>query len=80
VTLKQAHKGTLKIDTLLLNSYGKVEEQTEQFYLESRKVLTVENNEQKLNEIAKKHHLKLVAGPMLGNLTSSGITFWFRTS
>ena|GEM_PF-2988118 len=40
VTLKEAHTGSLHIDTLLLDSYETVPGNVRKFYLEARKVFT----------------------------------------
>ncbi|UMB62044.1 alkaline phosphatase family protein [Lutibacter sp. A80] len=82
VTLKEAHKGDLEIDTLLLDSYGLLPENIRQFYMESRAVFS-ENTEAnftdaKILESAKKHNLALIGGPMLGNLQKEQVTVWLR--
>lgn len=82
VTLPKAHKGTLEIDTLLLDSYGKLPENRRQFYLDAREILTgspnATLNDPGIIEAAKKAELKLISGPMLGNVSDNGITVWFR--
>ena len=39
VTLPELHKGTLEVDTLLLDSYGSLPESRRTFYLTARKIL-----------------------------------------
>ncbi|MEM6601442.1 MAG: alkaline phosphatase D family protein [Verrucomicrobiota bacterium] len=82
VTLKQAHKGNLEIDTLLLDSYGRLPENERTFYLESRRHLagsaSARLTNQQIIAAAQKAGLPLISGPMLGHLTESAITVWFR--
>lgn len=82
VTLGQAHKGTLACDTLLLDSYGRLPEARRSFYLTARKVLTesatATPTHPAIIAAAENAGLPLISGPMLGDLTASGITIWFR--
>ena len=82
VTLKEAHKGDLNIDTMLLDSYHVLPENIRQFYIESRSVFseTIDANftNIKILESAKKHNLELIGGPMLGNLKQDEVTIWLR--
>ncbi|TWU66048.1 Alkaline phosphatase D precursor [Crateriforma conspicua] len=82
VTLKNAHKGTLDIDTQLLDSYGPPPANLRQFYLDARKVFadnpTAEFTDQAIVDAAKHHRLHLMGGPMLGDLHSNGVTIWLR--
>ncbi len=82
VTLKEAHKGDLAIDTLLLDSYGLLPENRRQFYMESRRVFSENSNanftDEKILAAAKKHDLALIGGPMLGNLKEDEVTVWLR--
>ena len=82
VTLKEAHKGDLAIDTMLLDSYGLLPENMRKFYMESRLVFS-ENadanfTDTKILAAAKKHNLALIGGPMLGNLKEDEVTIWLR--
>lgn len=82
VTLKEAHKGDLAIDTMLLDSYEILPENIRQFYMESRFIFseTIDANftNAKILESAQKHNLALMGGPMLGNLKQDGVTIWLR--
>jgi alkaline phosphatase D len=84
VTLKQAHIGSLHIDTLLLNSYGSLPANIRQFYLDARLVFSenadADFTHPKILEAARKNNIPLLGGPMLGNLTENGITIWLRPS
>lgn len=82
VSLGQAHRGTLEIDTMLLDSYGKLPEHVRQFYFESRAVFA-NNPEADFTDpavvgAARKHGIALMGGPMLGDLKSDGVTVWLR--
>ncbi|MEM7790496.1 MAG: alkaline phosphatase D family protein [Verrucomicrobiota bacterium] len=84
VTLPEAHRGTLEIDTLLLDSYGKLPEARRNFYLTARKILG-KNPEATLShpdiiKAASKPELPLMSGPMLGDLRPDGVTVWFRSA
>ena len=82
VTLKEAHKGDLAIDTMLLDSYVILPENIRQFYMESRLVFSknIDANftNAKILKSAKKHNLALIGGPMLGDLKQDGVTIWLR--
>lgn len=82
VTLPEAHKGTLAIDTKLLDSYGPPPEPWRQFYLDARAAF-FENAEANFTdpaivELASRHQVPLMGGPMLGDLKSDGVTVWLR--
>jgi alkaline phosphatase D len=82
VELGDAHKGTLQVDTQLLDSYGGPESNLRQFYLDARHVF--ENNQQAdftdstIVAAAKRLQVALMGGPMLGDLRSDGVTVWLR--
>ena len=82
VSLGQAHKGTLELDTRLLDSYGRLPEERRAFYLTAREILAgspaASLSDSKIIEAAGKAGLSLISGPMLGDLSESGITVWFR--
>lgn len=84
VTLDQAHVGSLHIDTLLLDSYGGLPENIRQFYLDARFVLS-ENADADFThpgilKSAQSNKIKLMGGPMLGDLTESGVSIWLRAT
>ncbi len=82
VTLPQAHKGTLEVDTNLLDSYGPPPENARQFYLSARATFaenrTLNFDSPKIVRLARRHKIDLMGGPLLGNLTSDGVTIWMR--
>ena len=83
VTLKQAHVGSLAIDTMLLNSYSVAPLNIQQFYLEARAVF--ENNKadftnKQIKAAALKNEIGLMGGPMLGDVKANGISLWLRPS
>ena len=82
VSLRDAHKGTLEIDTQLLDSYGKPPENLRQFYFEARRVfegnVNVDFTHDSIVESAAKHGVMLMGGPMLGNLKEDGVSVWMR--
>ncbi len=82
VSLSQAHLGNLEIDTLLLDSYGRLPEARRLFYLTARKILagspSASLSDPMIIEAAGKAGLPLISGPMLGDVSQSGITVWFR--
>lgn len=82
VSLGAAHKGTLEIDTQLLDSYERLPDNVRSFYLEARAVFA---GSRKANftdpavlEAAKDHGILLLGGPLLGELRSDGLTMWLR--
>lgn len=82
VTLPEAHKGTLEIDTRLLDSYGKLPNDLRQFYLDARKEFAANReadfSDEAILAAAKKHGVLLMGGPMLGDLHDRGATLWVR--
>ncbi len=84
VTLKEAHIGNLEIDTKLLDSYKLLPENYRQFYLDARLVFSknayADFTNPEIIKAAKKHHLPLMGGPMLGELHESGVSLWLRPS
>jgi alkaline phosphatase D len=82
VSLGQAHEGTLEIDTCLLDSYGRLPEERRTFYLTAREILAgspaASLSDSGILEAARKAGLPLISGPMLGDVSESGITVWFR--
>ena len=82
VTLKDAHKGTLEVDTRLLDSYGKPPANQRAFYLDARAHFEANAQarfaDQAIVAAAKAHDIQLMGGPMLGDLQSDGATIWMR--
>lgn len=82
VTLPQAHKGTLEIDTLLLDSYERLPENIRQFYFEARKVFEtgIEKTftDPEIIAAAKRHGVLLMGGPLLGQVTEESVVLWLR--
>ncbi|GAB5405050.1 MAG: alkaline phosphatase D family protein [Aureliella sp.] len=82
VTLPQAHKGTLEVDTNLLDSYGPPPENTREFYFAARKAFSSDKllnfDSARIVQLAKRHSIDLMGGPLLGNLKSDGVTIWMR--
>ena len=82
VTLPEAHRGTLEIDTRLLDSYGPPPAPLRQFYLDARKAFAdnrkADFTDDAIVQAAGKHQLQLMGGPMLGHLRADGVTFWLR--
>ncbi|PZX55570.1 alkaline phosphatase D family protein [Algoriphagus chordae] len=81
VTLPQAHKGTLEIDTNLLDSYTTLPANIREFYLDARSIFennTVDFTDQRIVAAAVKNGMPLMSGPMLGDLNENGLSIWFR--
>ncbi|WP_282037957.1 alkaline phosphatase D family protein [Saccharicrinis aurantiacus] len=81
ITLKEAHIGSLEIDTMLLNSYGNVPSNIKEFYIESRSIFKAANVDFTNNSIVKaalNNDVRLLGGPLLGDLTSEGVRIWLR--
>lgn len=84
VTLREAHQGSLDIDTKLLDSYGLLPENIRKFYFNAREVFSENLNADFSNDnivkAAQKFNIPLMGGPMLGNLNETGVTIWLRPS
>lgn len=82
VSLREAHKGTLDIDTSLLDSYGKPPTNLREFYLKAREIFasdrTADFTHEAIINAAAENDVALLGGPMLGSLTSEGVTIWAR--
>lgn len=82
VTLPEAHKGTLEVDTRLLDSYGEPEANLRKFYFDVREVFesnqTADFTHPEIVASAKKNEVLLMGGPMLGELRKDGVTLWIR--
>ena len=82
VTLPQAHRGTLEIDTLLLDSYQKLPENVRQFYFDARKVfesgIDKTFTDPEIIAAAKRHGIALMGGPLLGQVTEQSVVLWMR--
>lgn len=84
VTLPEAHIGDLNVDTKLLDSYEILPNNIRQFYLDARAVFSkaedVNFTHPQILNVAKKHRIPLMGGPLLGNLKEDGIVIWLRPS
>ncbi|MFC5624320.1 alkaline phosphatase D family protein [Algoriphagus winogradskyi] len=81
VSLPQAHKGTLEIDSLLLDSYVRLPENIRKFYLEARSVFednAVDFTDERIVAAAANNDIPLIAGPMLGDIKENGVSIWLR--
>ena len=84
VSLREAHKGTLEIDTRLLDSYGGPDDNVRQFYLDARKVFagsrSADFSDSSIVKAAEANGVALMGGPMLGDLSDDGVTLWIRSA
>jgi alkaline phosphatase D len=82
ITLREAHIGSLQIDTLLLDSYGLLPENIRTFYKSARHVFEenpeADFSDKAIIELAQKYSIPVMGGPMLGNLNENGLTIWMR--
>ncbi|MDP4644839.1 MAG: alkaline phosphatase D family protein, partial [Opitutales bacterium] len=82
VSLKQAHIGSLEIDTLLLDSYGKPPESIRQFYLNGRAAFAACESctfaSPELIKAAQKNGMELMGGPLLGDIAAESVIVWLR--
>jgi alkaline phosphatase D len=84
VTLKEAHIGSLEMDTKLLDSYEPLPENLRQFYIDTRFVFANDSvadfTHPEILKAAEKYGIPLIGGPMLGQLRDDGVTLWLRPS
>ena len=82
VTLKEAHLGTLEVDTRILNSYRTTHDRINSFYKEAHAVLSDDEKADFTNKMiaqsAFKHDIRLLGGAMLGDVTTNGASLWLR--
>ncbi len=76
VSLKEAHKGTLEIDLRIMNQYVEQPQAVLDFYTGGRAALTGPNPEAALAEVCRTFNRPQVGGPMLGDITSAGVSVW----
>ncbi|MEM0964924.1 MAG: alkaline phosphatase D family protein [Verrucomicrobiota bacterium] len=84
ISLKEAHRGTPEIDSMLLESYGKPLEPIRKFYLEAREIFSMDQSADFSNpallQAAVRNDRVLMGGPLLGGLRADGLTIWIRPS
>lgn len=82
VSLKQAHIGSLEIDTLLLDSFGEPPENIRQFYLNGRAAFeaceSCDFNSPEVLKAARDNQIDLLGGPLLGDISAQGVVVWLR--
>ena len=82
VTLREAHQGTLEVDTRILNSYQAASENINSFYKEAHAVLSDDEaaafTDRKIVQSAFEHGIKLLGGAMLGDVTTNSVALWLR--
>lgn len=82
VSLKQAHIGSLEIDTLLLDSYGEPPENIRQFYLSGRAAFAAcadcDFSSPEVLKAAHDNGIDLLGGPILGDLSAKSVVVWLR--
>uniref|UniRef100_UPI0035628AD3 DUF7800 domain-containing protein n=1 Tax=Pontiella sp. TaxID=2837462 RepID=UPI0035628AD3 len=76
VSLKEAHKGTLEIDLRIMNQYVEQPQAVLDFYTGGRAALTGPNPAAALAEVCRTFNRPQVGGPMLGDITSAGVSVW----
>ncbi len=82
VTLREAHLGTLEVDTRILNSYHAASKNINSFYKKAHAVLSDNEaaafTDKKIVQSALEHDIKLLGGAMLGDVTSNSVALWLR--
>ena len=78
VSLRDAHKGTLEIDLRIMNQYDVQPQAVQDFYAACRAALAGPNPEAALAEICRSSKRWKLGGPMLGDLTSTGVAVWMH--
>ena len=81
ITLKEAHIGSLEIDTMLLQSYGTVPSNIKEFHLFARNIFRepdTDFTDKRIISAALDNNISLLGGPMLGNLKPESVSLWLR--
>lgn len=78
VSLRDAHKGTLEIDLRIMNQYEVQPQAVQDFYAACRAALTGPNPEAALEKVCRVSNRWKLGGPMLGDLTSTGVAVWMH--
>ncbi len=85
VSLRDAHKGTPAIDLRLLNSYGDQPAATQAFFSEARAIFAADPfarfaGNDALVSAADRRGLRILGGPMLGDVRHDRARIWLRTT
>lgn len=78
VSLRDAHKGTLEIDLRIMNQFKEQPRAVQEFYTAGRAALTGPDPEAAIAEVARSVGRRTLGGPMLGDLTASGVAVWIH--
>lgn len=78
VSLGDAHKGTLEIDLRIMNQFGDRPREVQDFYTACRKAMTREQPEHAVAASCRMFSRWKLGGPMLGDLTSTGVSVWMH--
>lgn len=77
VTLKEAHKGTLEIDLRMFNQFVPQSAATNDFYTQARSFYCGESATD-LVALSQQFNRPALGGPLLGDLTASGVSVWMQ--
>ena len=78
VSLGDAHKGTVEIDLRIMNQFGDQPQEVQDFYVACREAMTGENPEREVAAICRAVRRGKLGGPMLGDVTSTGVSVWIH--
>lgn len=78
VSLKDAHIGTLEIDLRIMNQYEQQPQEVLDFYTDCRVALTGKKPEVDLPKVCSAHNRLKLGGPMLGDITQTGVSVWMH--
>ncbi|MDQ8183301.1 alkaline phosphatase D family protein [Pelagicoccus sp. SDUM812005] len=78
VSLKEAHQGTLEIDLRIMNQFKEQPRSVQDFYAAGRAALTGPDPEAAIAEVCRAAGRRTIGGPMLGDLTATGVAVWMH--
>jgi alkaline phosphatase D len=76
VSLGEAHKGTLEIDLRIMNQFELQPREVQDFYTACRAAMTGEHPERDVAETCRTSKRSKLGGPMLGDITPTGVLVW----
>ncbi|MEM6885040.1 MAG: alkaline phosphatase D family protein [Verrucomicrobiota bacterium] len=81
---QNVRKGTLEMDTWLMDNYGPPGQNSRDFYLKAREHLAASPSarlsDPAVIALAQELGIPFIGGPLLGELASNAISIWFRPS
>ncbi|MEM0965868.1 MAG: alkaline phosphatase D family protein [Verrucomicrobiota bacterium] len=81
---RDVRKGSLEMDTWIMDNYGLAQNDRRDLYLGAREYLSASRDarlsDSEVVSMAQDMGISLISGPLLGDLTTEGVSIWMRPS